>query len=172
MTADQTPPAAVQIAIDAMRDIPWRRKTVQEIVNYQVAALARADMLCPAGTLARLAALEAVAAAGRSWQEQSADRGREVALRRALSALDATPAGTTTEGLRDVRVSEIRPGVEWLLNGGWVLVVDTTMGHPDDRVTVTYEQDGERDTTREYHGYERAAVRYVEPGVGLPQFCP
>lgn len=59
----------------------------------------------------------------------------------------------------DVTVSEIRPGQEWLLEGSWVRVVRVLARGPAERVSVTYEQDGEQDTTREYRGYERAAVR-------------
>ena len=42
--------------------------------------------------------LRAVADTGRTWQEQSADPAREVAHRRALSALDAVPAAETGSG--------------------------------------------------------------------------
>jgi hypothetical protein len=63
--------------------------------------------------------------------------------------------------IRDVRVSDIRPGQEWLLDGAWVAVTDVEVKHPDDRVTIEYEHDGERQTTREYRGFERAAVRQL-----------
>lgn len=65
------------------------------------------------------------------------------------------PAGP----VHDVRVSDLQPGQEWLLEGAWVRVVNVVVRHPDDRVAVTYEQDGEQATTREHRGFERAAVR-------------
>lgn len=78
------------------------------------------------------------------WPEMCAD------LRKAEAA-----AGT----LSNVAVSEIQPGQEWLLEGAWVRVVEVEVNHPDDRVTIVYEQDGELETTREYRGFEQAAVR-------------
>lgn len=59
----------------------------------------------------------------------------------------------------DVRVSELQRGQEWLLDGAWVRVTNVVVRHPDDRVAITYEQDGEQVTTREHRGIERAAVR-------------
>ena len=59
----------------------------------------------------------------------------------------------------DVAVAEIQPGQEWLLEGAWVRVVRVLARGPAERVSVTYEQDGEQETTREFRGYERAAVR-------------
>lgn len=61
--------------------------------------------------------------------------------------------------ITDVRVSDLRQGHEWLLEGAWVRVLDVEVQHPDGRVAVTFEQDDERETTREYRGFERAAVR-------------
>ncbi|MGE4164200.1 MAG: hypothetical protein AB7G23_20960 [Vicinamibacterales bacterium] len=77
-------------------------------------------------------------------------------LRAAADVLDPAPSGT----LSNVAVSEIRPGQEWLLEGGWVRVVEVEVKHPDDRVTIVYEQDGEQEITREYRGFEEAAVRW------------
>lgn len=65
------------------------------------------------------------------------------------------PAGSVFE----IRVSELQRGQQWLLEGAWVRVVNVVVRHPDDRVAVTYEQDGEQFTTREHRGFERAAVR-------------
>lgn len=59
----------------------------------------------------------------------------------------------------DVAMSEIQPGQEWLLEGKWVRVVRVLARGPAERVSVTYEQDGEQETTREFRGFERAAVR-------------
>ncbi len=61
--------------------------------------------------------------------------------------------------MKVVAVCEIQPGQEWLLEGGWVRVVAVEVKHPDDRVTIVYEQDGEHELTREYRGFEQAAVR-------------
>lgn len=65
------------------------------------------------------------------------------------------PAGP----VHDVRISDLRPGQEWLLDGTWVRIVRIVVRHPDDRVAITYELDGEQFTTREHRGAERAAVR-------------
>lgn len=65
------------------------------------------------------------------------------------------PAGA----VRDIRMSDLQPGMQWLLEGAWVRVVRVLARGPGDRVAVTYEQDGEQATTREYRGFERAAVR-------------
>ncbi len=68
-------------------------------------------------------------------------------------------AELSTNPVRDVRVSDLRADDEWLLGGAWVRVVNVVVRHPDDRVAITYEQDGETVTTREHRGSERAAVR-------------
>lgn len=75
---------------------------------------------------------------------------------------DNCPVCRTSEPfspLFDVRVSDIRRGQEWLLDGAWVRVVNVVVRHPDDRVAITYEQDGEQMNTRKHCGIERAAVR-------------
>lgn len=72
---------------------------------------------------------------------------------------DRTTAAELSGEIRDVRVSEVQSGDEWLLGGGWVQVVAVELQHPDDRVGITYKMDGEQFTTREFRGFERAAVR-------------
>lgn len=73
---------------------------------------------------------------------------------------DSSPPPAGGPGpIHDVRVSEIRPGQWWLFDGEWVRVMSVVFLHPDDRVTITCELDGEPFTTREYLGYQRAAVR-------------
>lgn len=59
----------------------------------------------------------------------------------------------------EIRTSDLRHGQEWLLDGAWVRIVNVVVRHPDDRVAITYEQDGEQVTTREYRGTDRAAIR-------------
>ena len=61
--------------------------------------------------------------------------------------------------LHEIRVSEIRPGDEWLLEGAWVLVTAVDMGHPDDRVGIGYVIDSEPGWDRQYRGFEVAVVK-------------
>lgn len=73
---------------------------------------------------------------------------------------------TENDRLRDVRMSEIEPGQEWLFDGAWVEVIGVESSpHPDDRVTVVYLLDGERCEHGGYLGWQRAAVRPREPAV-------
>lgn len=65
----------------------------------------------------------------------------------------------------ETKVAEIQPGDQWLLEGAWVTVREVQVGHPDDRVTVQFEQDGEVNTLSEYRGFEVAVVkRSLIPG--------
>jgi hypothetical protein len=65
--------------------------------------------------------------------------------------------------LHEIRVSEIQPGDEWLLEGAWVLVTAVEFTHPDDRVTVDYVQDSEPGWDSQYRGFEVAVVKRDEP---------
>jgi hypothetical protein len=61
--------------------------------------------------------------------------------------------------LHEIRVSEIQPGDEWLLEGAWVQVTAVDMDHPDDRVEVSYVIDSEPGWDSQYRGFEVAVVK-------------
>jgi hypothetical protein len=64
-----------------------------------------------------------------------------------------------TDELIETRVSEIRPGDLWFLEGAWVTLVDVEVQHPDDRVGVTYIQDGDDESYTNPRGFEVAIVK-------------
>jgi hypothetical protein len=94
MMNEQTRDAAVQIVRSILGD---NAPPVDQPIRTAVDALAREYEFCPPGTLARVAALEAVVAearrvAGWKWCPE-----RHVPLIRALAALDAAPAAREGE---------------------------------------------------------------------------
>jgi hypothetical protein len=63
--------------------------------------------------------------------------------------------------LHEIRVSEIQPGDEWLLDGAWVQVLTVDITHPDDHVGIDYtlgQPDDEIDFTNPW-GTEVAVVK-------------
>jgi len=64
--------------------------------------------------------------------------------------------------LHEIRVSEIQPGDEWLLEAAWVHVTTVEVKHPGDQVVIRYYQDGDEDDQSWaffYRGFEVAVVK-------------
>ncbi len=61
--------------------------------------------------------------------------------------------------LIETRVSDVRPGDKWFLEGAWVEVTRVDVGHPDDRVRVDYLLDEEDSFDCSYRGFEVAIVK-------------
>lgn len=75
--------------------------------------------------------------------------------------------------LTETRISNIQPGDLWYLEGAWVTVHATDSApYPDDRVRITYFQDGELNVETGYRGSEIAIVKSPIPSVSAPAPVP
>jgi hypothetical protein len=95
MTADQPPPAAVQIAEEAL--LASFAETEQEAARTMLAALARGGWLTPPDRVAALRAVAEAAQRYRATETQLNEVAGEEAWQDLNDALDAAPAGTTSE---------------------------------------------------------------------------